>query len=262
MHKYLPQPYFSRFVRAIIEFDMLKDGDKVLVGLSGGKDSLFLTYALAVLKDIAPLKFELGAFTLDPLFTNDFDPAPLQDFCNKLGIPFGTSQANIAGIIEQNKGKDPCFTCAFFRRGAVNNYAKQHGYNKVALAHHHDDAVETFYMGLLYAGHLKTFTPVTYLSRTDLTVIRPLVYFREREILDTVNFHGLTPIASPCPMNGKTKRQEVKERIAALEQTDPAFYAHLAAAMRGGKPIELWPEQLSRQQLKAKHDAFWRPKQK
>lgn len=261
MHKHLPPPYFSRFVRAIIEFDMLQDGDKVLVGLSGGKDSLFLTYALAVLKNILPIKFELGAFTLDPLFTNDFDPAPLLDFCTKLGIAFGTSQANIAGIIESNAGKDPCFTCAFFRRGAVNNYAKQHGYNKVALAHHHDDAVETFYMGLLYAGHLKTFAPVTYLSRTGLTVIRPLVYFREKELRESVSLHGLTPIASPCPMNGKTKRQEVKERIAALEQADPAFYAHLAAAMRGSKPIELWPEQLSRQQLKTKHDAFWRPKQ-
>lgn len=260
MRKHLPQPYFSRFVRAIIEFDMLQDGDKVLVGLSGGKDSLFLTYALAVLKDISPVKFEVGAFTLDPLFTDNFDLAPLADFCSNLNIPYGSEQANIAGIINNNEGKDPCFTCAFFRRGAVNNYAKQHGYNKVALAHHHDDAVETFYMGLLYAGHLKTFTPVTYLSRTGLTVIRPLVYFREREIRDTVDLHGLTPITSPCPLNGKTKRQEIKERIAALEQADPAFYSHLAAAMRGGKPLELWPAQMDRYQLKAKHDAFWRRK--
>lgn len=237
---------------------MLKDGDRILVGLSGGKDSLFLTYALAVLRDISPVKFEVGAFTLDPLFTDNFDSAPLVDFCARLGIPFATAQANIAGIINSQQGKDPCFTCAFFRRGAVNTYAKENGYNKVALAHHHDDAVETFYMGLLYAGHLKTFTPVTYLSRTGLTVIRPLVYFREREIRETINLHGLTPIASPCPINGKTKRQEIKDRIAALEQADPAFYAHLAAAMRGGKPSELWPSEPDRYALKAKHDAFWR----
>ncbi|WP_371362290.1 tRNA-cytidine(32) 2-sulfurtransferase [Sporomusa rhizae] len=260
MKKDLPQAYLSRFIRAIIEFDMLQDGDKVLVGLSGGKDSLLLTYALSVLKDIAPVKFELGAFTLDPLFTDNFDATPIANFCRELNIPFGTEKANIAGVIASNQGKDPCFTCAFFRRGAVNTYAKKHGYNKVALAHHHDDAVETFYMGLLYAGHLKTFTPVTYLSRTGLTVIRPLVYFREREIKEIISELGLTPVASPCPINGKTKRQEVKERIAALEQTDPAFYAHLAAAMRGGKPTELWPAELDRQQLKQKHTAFWRPK--
>lgn len=258
MRTQLPQAYFSRLLRAVIEFDMLQAGDKILVGLSGGKDSLFLTYALAVLKDISPVKFELGAFTLDPLFTNNFDPAPLIDFCARLGIPFGTEQANIAGIIDSKQGKDPCFTCAFFRRGAVNSYAQTHGYNKVALAHHHDDAVETFYMGLLYAGHLKTFSPVTYLSRTNLTVIRPLIYFREKEIRAAVGLHGLTPIASPCPLNGKTKRQEIKERIADLEKADPAFYSHLAAAMRCQNSTELWPAEPGRQQLKAKHDAFWR----
>ncbi|SDE86451.1 tRNA 2-thiocytidine biosynthesis TtcA family protein [Sporomusa acidovorans] len=257
MKHHLPQPILGRFIRAIIEFDMIQNGDRILVGLSGGKDSLFLTYALSVLKEIAPINFAVGAFTLDPLFTDNFDPAPLVDFCAGLDIPYGTGQADIAGIIHNNQDKDPCFTCAFFRRGAVNNYAKQHGYNKVALAHHHDDAVETFYMGLLYAGHLKTFTPVTYLSRTGLTVIRPLVYFREQEIRNTISLHGMTPIASPCPLNGKTKRQEIKEHIAALEQTNPAFYAHLAAAMRGGKPAELWPGELDRYELKAKHDAFW-----
>jgi tRNA(Ile)-lysidine synthase TilS/MesJ len=254
----LPQNYFGRLCRACIEFDLIEENDNILIGLSGGKDSLFLTYALAFLRDHAAVSFKLAAFTLDPLFSDDFATHVLKDYCHDLDIPFYTEQVDIAGIIAGNNGKDPCFSCAFFRRGALNRFAAANGFNKVAYAHHHDDAVETFYMGLLYAGQLKTFLPKTYLDRTKITVIRPLLYFREYELIDSYKLTGQEPIPSPCPYNGKTKRQEIKEMIRELETNNPAVYSHLTAAMRCSQAeIELWPPELKRDELKVKHFNFW-----
>lgn len=258
MTKHLPQQYYSRLWRAILEFGMLSDGDRILIGLSGGKDSTFLTYALAKLRLHAPIEFEIAAITVDPLFTTDFDPHPIARFCADLSVPFHTISVNIAGLIEQNNGKDPCYICSFFRRGAINKFAAEHGFNKVAYAHHHDDAVETFLMSQLCSGQLTTFQPVTYLERSGITVIRPLVYFRERELAITPHFHGFTPIASPCPLNGKTKRQEIKELLARLESLDKAVYTHLAAAMRQSNGISLWPPVASREEMRQKHLKFWK----
>ncbi|VBB05878.1 Hypothetical protein LUCI_1089 [Lucifera butyrica] len=260
MRKHLPKDYFSHLWRAIIEFDMLAPGDRVLIGLSGGKDSVFLTYALSLIRQHLPFSIDLAAYTLDPMFTPDFDLSPLADFCSRLDIPFSTEQFNIAGIIEKNHGNDPCFSCAFFRRGAVNNFAVKHGFNKVALAHHHDDAVETFFMGLLYSGQLRTFLPVTHLDRTKLTVIRPLIYFREKKLVGTSRLHGFTPIPSPCPFNGKTKRQEIKEMIRDLQKNNKAVYTHLAAAMRADAAMELWPPEPGRAEMKQKFVSFWNKK--
>lgn len=255
----LPQPYFSRLCRAIIEFDMIQPGDRILIGLSGGKDSVFLTYALAVLKQYSKTPFELAAITLDARFSDTFPLDELKAFCARLDIPFYTEQVDIAGIIAANDGKDPCFTCSFFRRGAINRFAMTHNFNKIAYAHHHDDAVETFYMNLMQSGQLKTFLPTTYLSRSELTVIRPLIYFREYEMRAATAIHGFTPIPSPCPLDGHTKRQEVKETLLALEEANPGTYAHLAAAMRQSAVIELWPEEPDRKSMQKKHLAFWQP---
>lgn len=254
----LPQPYFSRLIRAVTEFDMISEGDRILIGLSGGKDSTFLTFALSRLRSLAPFSFDLAAITMDPMFTDDFDLPPLAAFCHDLDIPFHSIQVDVAGAIATNEGKDACFTCSLFRRGAINNFAIAHGFNKVAYAHHHDDAVETFFMSLLCSGQLTTFKPVTVLDRTNLTVIRPLIYFRERELTVTPRFHGFTPVASPCPLNGKTKRQEIKELLASLTSLNPAVYDHVAAAMRQKPTTELWPPESSREKLKEKHQAFWR----
>lgn len=259
MRRHLPQQYFSRLWRAVIEFDLISAGDRILIGLSGGKDSSFLTYALALLRDHSPRKFELAAITLDPMFSTDFATAGLAAFCADLGIPFHTFKIDIAGAIARNDNKDPCYSCAFFRRGAINRFAKENGFNKIAYAHHHDDAVETFLMSILYSGQIKTFLPKTYLDRTGLTVIRPLIYFREKELRRTIQYHGFTPIPSPCPYNGKTKRQEIKELIRGLERKNKLIYTHLAAAMREGSLIELWPAPLSRQDMQQKHHAFWHP---
>jgi tRNA(Ile)-lysidine synthase TilS/MesJ len=163
---------------------------------------------------------------------------------------------DIAGTIATTPDKNPCYTCAFFRRGAVNRYAMEHDVNKIAYAHHHDDAVETFLMSLLYSGQLHTFTPVTYLDRTKLTVIRPLVYFREAELIDAINIHGFDPVKSPCPHDGHTVRQDVKELIARLEPEIPDLYDHLGAAMRKGALGELWPAAKTRAEMRQTYFAY------
>ena len=258
MQLILPQPYFGRLCRAIIEFDMIQANDRILIGLSGGKDSTFLVYAMACLKKYSSIPFEIAAFTIDPKFTETFPTDKLKEFCANLSVPFYTEQVDIAGIIRENNGKDPCFTCSFIRRGDVNRFATANSFNKVAYAHHHDDAVETFLMSILHSGQIKTFLPKTYLDRTQLTVIRPLVYFRERELRASVKIHGFTPLSSPCPLDGYTKRQEIKEFIHKLEKENKAIYTHLASAMRQSPTSELWPPELSREAMKDKHLAFWR----
>lgn len=253
----LPQEYWGRLMRAILEFDLIEANDRVLIGLSGGKDSLFLTYALAVLRDRLPMNLSLHAVFIDAQFSDDFDTVSLQSFCDSLSIPLTVQQVNIAQAIRNQNGKDPCFTCAFFRRGAIGRIAKELGYNKIAYAHHHNDAVETLLMGLFSSGQIKTFRPKTYLSRQDLTVIRPLIYFRESELADSIAIHGFTPLKNPCPLDGKTNRQDTKELIARLGRQFPNLYAHLSAALRqDAVSDDLWPRELTRTEMKEKHTAF------
>lgn len=252
----LPQLYFSKVMRAIVEFDLINDGDHILIGLSGGKDSICLTYILAIMRERLKKRFTLGALTINPMFSDDFDTKRIQEFCTSLSIPYAVRDVDIAGTIRSQQGKDPCFTCAFFRRGAINRYAIENNYNKIAYAHHHDDAVETFLMSLLYSGQLTTFTPKTYLDRTGLTVIRPLVYLREQETIDAIACHGFQPIHSPCPIDGHTTRQTVKELIATLNKDNPAAYEHLASGMRQSALGTLWPAAKTRQEMKETYHTY------
>ena len=247
----IPQLYFSKLMRAVVEFNLIEENDKILIGISGGKDSIFLAYMLAILQQRFKKKFSLEALTINPLFKSPFPAEKITAFCQELGIPHHIHDVDIAGTIESQNGKDPCYTCAFFRRGAVNKFAKEHGCNKVAYAHHHDDAVETFLMNIFYSGQVHTFTPKTYLDRMDMTVIRPLVYFREQEISEAVKYHGFTPIPSPCPYDGNTIRQHVKELIAKLGEDNPLLYEHLGAAMRKNAVGELWPATKTRKEMAA-----------
>lgn len=249
----LPQLYFSKMMRAITEFAMIEDGDKILLGISGGKDSIFMAYAMAMMKKRLKKNFELMAVTINPMFSDNFNAARVGDFLKELEIPFDSFEVDIAGTIEAQQGKDPCYTCAFFRRGAVNRYAKEHACNKVAYAHHHDDAVETFFMSLLYSGQLHTFTPVTYLDKMDLTVIRPLVYFREEEIREGIKYHGFAPEPSPCPYDGHTVRQKVKDLIKSMGEENPQLYSHLGAAMRMDALGELWPAAKTRKEMEKQY---------
>lgn len=175
------KPLLIPIRKASRDFGLIEPNDRILIALSGGKDSLTLLYAMAILKKTLPCDFEIAALTLDMGFKNDY--TEVKAFCKSLEIDFNIIDSEIAQIIfEERKEKNPCSLCARFRRGAINNWAKEHGYNKVALGHHMDDVLETFLMSLFYEGRLNTFAPKSYLDRSDVTVIRPLVYVLEYDI--------------------------------------------------------------------------------
>jgi tRNA(Ile)-lysidine synthase TilS/MesJ len=241
MRRTLPRIYNKKIIRAIKEFDLIHPGDKILIGFSGGKDSALLLFGLAILREHGIIEADLEALTIDLGFARQLDPEPLAGFCRDLGVKFNYVKKNIASIVRNDD--NPCARCAHFRRGAMNNFARENGFQKVALAHHHDDAVETFLMSIIYSGQIKTFLPKTYLERSGLTVIRPLVYLREREVKKAQEFHGYTPVPKICPYDGNSYRQKTKELIRELVRDRRWVYSNLAAAMREGRPIELWPPQ-------------------
>lgn len=242
MNLILPKEIFSKVMRAVVEFDMIQNGDKILIGLSGGKDSLLLTYTLATLKQRTQKKFSLTAITINPNFDENFssNAEKLKSFCAALEIPYRIESADIFSAVQNCPNKSPCFTCAYFRRAAINRIANEIGANKVAYAHHLDDAVETFFMSLLSSGQLTVFTPKTFLSRTNITVIRPLVYLREFQISSFVSKNNFGVVKSPCPFDGKTNRQNIKNLIKELGKSFPDLFEHLAAAMRESSIGELW----------------------
>lgn len=242
----LPHSATQKLLRAIREFDLISPGDRVLVGFSGGKDSAYLLYALSIFEKHRIIPFELGALTVDLGFEN-IDVLALQRYCEFLGVPFLSVKTEIAKYaFSAANPEGPCATCSFLRRGTMNRVAREHGYNVIALAHHLDDAVETFLMSTIFSGQIKTFLPRTKLDRSGITVIRPLVYFREAEIRKAQAQTGFQPLASPCPLDGKTKRAEVKELIRNLSRYDRRIFTNLAAAIREGRPMELWPAEVPR----------------
>lgn len=250
----LPKNYVKKIWRALMEFDMLQPGDRCLVGLSGGKDSSFLLYALSVIREHAPFAFDLAAVTIDPMFDANFPGDQLQALCDRLGVPFILEQVNLAEIAFAPSEQNPCPRCAFFRRGALNRIAQREGYNRLALAHHHDDAVETFLMSLLFSGQIKTFTPVTDQDKSGLTVIRPLIYLREWEVQAAYKFFDWEPIHNPCPLDGKSTRQNVKELLRELGRANRSVYDNVSAAMRIPlNRVELWPSELTRDEMRHKY---------
>lgn len=238
----LPKKYNQKILRACREFDLITPGDRILVGFSGGKDSALLLFALALLVKYGVLQVELGALTIDLGFEPPFDPKPLQEFCARLGVGFTCLTTKIARVVAAER--DHCACCAHLRRGRMNKFAAEQGFNKVALAHHHDDAVETFLMSIIYSGQIRTFSPKTYLDRAQVTAIRPLVYLREQEIIAAQPFVPYQPSANNCPFAGATYRQKVKELIAKLNAENNWVYPNLAKAMRSGRPVELWPPEI------------------
>lgn len=245
----------SRIWRAIIEFDMIKENDRILIGLSGGKDSMFMTACLAQIKKHAPFSFDLVAFTVNPGFSQNFPATELQNFCNQFDIEHHFENVAIVDMIKDTQ-YSPCFTCAYFRRAATNRIAQQLKCNKIALAHHNDDAVETFFMNIVTSGQLRTFLPVTYLSKTNLHVIRPLLYYREQEIIEYIKALKFKPIKNPCPHDAKTMRQDIKEYLPELNKFAPNAYENLSAAMRKAENIELWPKKLSKKDREEKFYKF------
>ena len=225
--------------RACEDYGMIEPGDKIAVGVSAGKDSLSLLYALAELRRFYPVPFELVAITVDMRFGDlenggvPTDFTPIRELCEKLGVPYHVEPSNIAKIIfDVRKESNPCSLCAKRRRGMVNATAKKLGCNKVALGHHFDDAVETFMLNLFYEGRLGCFSPVTYLDRTDITVIRPLMYAPEKDIRYFAANAELPVVKSACPADGKPARESMKQFLADLEFKHKGLRHRIFGAMQ------------------------------
>ena len=217
--------------RAVDDYGMIEAGDKIAVGVSGGKDSLALLIALAELRRFYPKPFEVVAITVDMGFEGG-DFSPLEDFYRELGVAYEIVKTNLAEIIfEIRKEPNPCSLCARMRRGILHDSAKRFGCNKLALGHHHDDVLETFMMNLCNEGRLGTFSPVTYLDRKDMTVIRPFVLTRESEIIGFANHHPLPIIQSLCPEDKKTDREFYKSLIESLEERSEGLRHRMFTAL-------------------------------
>ena len=237
--------YFQRLCglmrKAIVQYDMLQDGDKVCVGVSGGKDSVALTLALAQLQKYIDIKFDLVAVTLDPqFFSKPGDYSQLEELFREKGIEYVIKRTDIGPIIfDQRKEENPCSLCARMRRGALHDVAKELGCNKIALGHHLDDAIETFYMNLWNEGRIGTFSPVTYLSRKDVTMIRPMALAVESDVVAAVNQMKMPIVKSACPADGVTNRQNMKDFITERCKTDPSFRAKSLNAFQK-KDLDGW----------------------
>ena len=215
------QQLLSYTRKAVDEYNLIDEGDHIAVGISGGKDSLTLLYALHGLKRFYPKKFELSAITID-LGYEQCDFSPVSDLCKELGIPYTIVKTDIAKILfEDRKEKNPCSLCAKMRKGSLNEHVKAMGCNKVAYAHHKDDIIETMLLSLLFEGRFHTFAPRTYLDRMDLTVIRPMLYVEESEVIKFKDLYHLPVVKSRCPIDGFTKRQYAKDLVSQLDHEHP-----------------------------------------
>ena len=222
--------------RAVDDYEMIHDGDKVAVGISGGKDSLTLLCALADLKKFYPKKFDLVAVTVDMGFDTPMDFSAVQALCDRLEVPYHITKTEIAKIIfDVRKESNPCSLCAKMRRGVLHNTAKELGCNVVALGHHFDDVVDTFMLNLFFEGRLGCFQPVTYLSRADLHLIRPMIYMPEKDVRYFAAKAELPVIKSPCPADGNTQREEIHQLIAELDRKHKGLRYRIFGAIQRGE---------------------------
>lgn len=228
------QQLYSYTRKAIADYGLIEDGDKIAIGISGGKDSLTLLYALAGLQRFYPKHFELIAVTVD-LGYESFDTSAIADLCNTLDVPYHVIHTEIAKIIfEERKESSPCSLCAKMRKGALNQAIKELGCNKVAYAHHMDDVIETAFLSMIFEGRFYSFPPKTYLDDTDITVIRPMIYVSESEVKGFQNKYTLPIVQNPCPVDGNTKREYVKNLIRQMNLDHPGVKPRLFHAIQQG----------------------------
>ena len=227
--------------QAIDNYHMIEDGDHIAVGLSGGKDSLTLLYALHYLKRFYPKKFELSAITVD-LGLGNMNMEPIRALCKDLGVPWSVVHTQIGPILfDAKKETNPCSLCAKMRKGALNQEARALGCNVIAYAHHRDDVIETLLMSLFYEGRYHCFSPITQLDRAALTIIRPMIYVTEANVIGFKNRFQLPVCKNPCPVDGHTKRQYIKDLIKNLQKENPylkdcLFHAFSQGSLPGWTP--------------------------
>ena len=231
--------------RAVDDYSMIEEGDKIAVGVSGGKDSLLLLVALHHLQSYYPKHFDLEAITIELGFEG-MDFTPVAELCRELGIPYTCLKTDIKEVVFDVRREDnPCSLCAKMRRGALNDAIRQRGISKLALGHHFDDAVETFMLSLLFEGRISCFRPVTYLDRSGVTQIRPLIYAGEQKIANLAQSLNLPVVENPCPQDKGSKRYEVKQLLKTLGQDYPDMRSKIFGAMQrlplpGWQPRENW----------------------
>lgn len=233
------QKLLSLVRQAVQDYHMIDENDKIAIGISGGKDSLTLLYALAKLRAFYPKKFDLVAITVDLGFDN-FDTSEIANYAKELGVTYHVEKTEIAKILFDIKHEDkPCSLCSRLRKGAFNDAALRFGCNKFAYAHHKDDVIDTFIMSLCNEGRVYTFSPFTKLDKTDLTLIRPLIYVPEADIISFSNDKQLPVKKNPCPADGLTKRQEARDIIKTIKQFEPAIKERIFTAVKNSG-IEEW----------------------
>lgn len=217
-------------VRSACErYNLINDGDKIAVGVSGGKDSLTLLTALALMKKFYPKKYEVVGIAVD-MFDGDTDYTKIKDYCKNLNVEFYVEKSNIKEVVfDIKRTKSPCSLCANLRRGVLNSKAHELGCNKVALGHHSNDLVETFFLSMFYEGRLNVFSPKTYMTKADVTVIRPLILAEEKDIFRVSK--GMPVLKNNCPANHKTQREEVKKILADLEKKIPNVEREIFSAL-------------------------------
>ena len=227
--------------RCVDDYNMIEAGDKIAVGVSGGKDSLVLLVLLAGLREYFNKPFELEAITIDMGLGMDY--SGVETLCREIGVPYTIVKTDIADIVFNQRGEEnPCSLCAKMRRGALNQAIKERGFNKLALGHHYDDAVETFLMSLLFEGRISCFQPVTNLDRTGIIQIRPMLYIHERTVDNFAVRQNLPVLENRCPVDKTTKRAEIKELIYTLSQTYPDLKERIFGAMQRF-PLPEWEPQ-------------------
>ena len=233
------QKLLSQVRKCVRDYQMLSPGDRVAVGVSGGKDSLALLRLLAELRDHSAVPFELLAVTLDMGY-EEMDFSPVADLCARLQVPYTLRRTQIREIVfDIRKEENPCALCAKLRRGILNETAVALGANKVALGHHYDDTVETFALSLIYEGRISCFQPVTYLDRTGLTLIRPMLYLHEKTIRNFAERENLPVVHNPCPADKNTKREDVKALLYELEGRYPGLKDNIFGGLQRS-PLPGW----------------------
>ena len=230
------QRILSHMRKAIEDYHMIEENDKIAICLSGGKDSITMLHAFKALQRFYPKKFDIIAISINPGFKFFFFFF-LQNICDKLEIPLFIENSHAQEIVfDIRKEKNPCSLCANLRRGIINSIAVKEGCNKIALGHNEDDVLETFLLNLFYTGSIGTFSPVSYMDRTGITLIRPLIYTPEKETKRFVKKNNLTVMPKVCPMDGTSKREDMKQMIFSLQKNIPMIRANLFGAIKRNLP--------------------------
>ena len=225
--------------RAVDDYGMIEDGDRIAVGLSGGKDSIALLCVLLDLQRFYPKRFEVCGISVSMGFEG-MDYSPVVDFCSECGVEYRVIKTELAHIIfDVRKESNPCSLCAKMRRGILHDAAKEMGCSKIALGHHYDDVIDTFMLNLFHEGRIGAFLPVTYLSRKDITLIRPLLYVPEKDIRYFLSKNDLPTVKNPCPEDGHTEREKMKQLINGLDREYKGLKHRIFGAMQKGGVFEM-----------------------